>query len=123
MYFNIFQPFFPTLFILAGNYDMHGSLEKSEIRPDLTTDCGVSCPLESEKKSPYTYNGENGVAIFSSAILDQIIFILACNDDIHKSLDVLEIWLARSGTTEVAALEHLTNRCCPFFSFHSCGYT
>ena len=31
-----------------------------------------------------------------------------------------QIW---SGTTELAALEHLKNRCCPFFSFHSCGYT
>ena len=28
-----------------------------------------------------------------------------------------------SGTTELAALEHLKNWCCPFFSFHSCGYT
>ena len=25
----------------------------------------------------------------------------------------------RSGTTEFAALEHLNNQCCPFFSFHS----
>ena len=31
-----------------------------------------------------------------------------------------QIW---SGTTELAALEHLKNWCCPFFSFHSCGYT
>ena len=31
-----------------------------------------------------------------------------------------QIW---SGTTELAALKHLKNRCCPFFSFHSCGYT
>ena len=29
----------------------------------------------------------------------------------------------RTGKTELAALEHLKNRCCPFFSFHSCGYT
>ena len=28
-----------------------------------------------------------------SAILDQILFILAGNDDIHKSLDEFEIWL------------------------------
>ena len=27
------------------------------------------------------------------------------------------------GTTELAALEHLKNRCWPFFSFHSCVYT
>ena len=32
------------LFILAGNDDMHDSLEEFEFRPDLTADCGVSCP-------------------------------------------------------------------------------
>ena len=36
--------FYPILFILAGNDDMHESSEEFEIRPDLTTDCGVSCP-------------------------------------------------------------------------------
>ena len=36
--------FYPILFILAGNDDMHESLEELEIRPDLTTDCGISCP-------------------------------------------------------------------------------
>ena len=37
------------LFILAGNDDMHESSEELEIWQDLTTDCGVSCPLASEK--------------------------------------------------------------------------
>ena len=41
--------FYPILFILAGNDDMHESLEQFEIRLDLNTDCGVSCPLASEK--------------------------------------------------------------------------
>ena len=41
--------FYPILFILAGNNDMHESLEEFEIRPDQTTDCGVSCTLASEK--------------------------------------------------------------------------
>ena len=36
--------FYLILFILAGNDDMHERLEKFEIRSDLTTDCGVSCP-------------------------------------------------------------------------------
>ena len=36
--------FYPILFILAGNDDMHESSEEFEILPDLTTDCGVSCP-------------------------------------------------------------------------------
>ena len=31
-------------FILAGNDDMHESLDEFEIWPDLTTDYGVSCP-------------------------------------------------------------------------------
>ena len=36
--------FHPILFILAGNDDMHEISEEFKIRPDLTTDCGVSCP-------------------------------------------------------------------------------
>ena len=36
--------FYPILFILAGNDDMHESSEEFETRSDLTTDCGVSCP-------------------------------------------------------------------------------
>ena len=36
--------FYPILFGLAGNDDMHESSEEFETRPDLTTDCGVSCP-------------------------------------------------------------------------------
>ena len=32
------------LFILAGNNDMHESLDEFEIWPDSTTDYGVSCP-------------------------------------------------------------------------------
>ena len=35
--------FYPILFILAGNDDMHG-LEEFEIQRDQTTDCRVSCP-------------------------------------------------------------------------------
>ena len=32
------------LFILAGNDDMHESLDEFEIWPDSTTDYGISCP-------------------------------------------------------------------------------
>ena len=39
-----FGCFYPILFILAGNDDMHESSEEFEIQPDPTTDCGVSCP-------------------------------------------------------------------------------
>ena len=41
--------FYPIIFILAGNDDMHESSEEFEIRPDLNTDIRVSCPLVSEK--------------------------------------------------------------------------
>ena len=36
--------FHPILFILADNNDMHKNSKDFEIWPDLTTDCGVSCP-------------------------------------------------------------------------------
>ena len=35
---------YPILFILAGNDDIHESLEEFEIQQDPTTDCEVSCP-------------------------------------------------------------------------------
>ena len=41
--------FYPILFILAGNDDMHESSEECEFLPDPTIDCGVSCYRESEK--------------------------------------------------------------------------
>ena len=44
--------FYPMLFILAGNDDMHENSKEFEIQPDPTTDSGVSCPLASEKKIP-----------------------------------------------------------------------
>ena len=60
---------------------MHANSEELEIRRDLTTDCGVSCPLASEKT--HTRIKEKMV----SAVFDRILFILAGNNDIHKSLD------------------------------------
>ena len=42
---HIFSAVFDRiLFILAGNEDMHKSLDDFEFRPDSTTDYGVSCP-------------------------------------------------------------------------------
>ena len=41
---HIFSAVFDRiLFILAGNEDMHKSLDELEFRPDPTTDYGVSC--------------------------------------------------------------------------------
>ena len=49
MMFPLFHDcFYPILFILAGNDDMHESSEEFGIQPDLSTDCRVSCPLVSE---------------------------------------------------------------------------
>ena len=36
--------YYPILFILAGNDDMHMSSEEFEFLLDPTIDCGVSCP-------------------------------------------------------------------------------
>ena len=47
----ILAVFYLILFLLAGNDDMHESSEELEIRPELTTACGVSSP-EHVKKSP-----------------------------------------------------------------------
>ena len=42
---HIFSAVFDRiLFILAGIEDMHKSLDEFELRPDPTTDYGVSCP-------------------------------------------------------------------------------
>ena len=43
--------FSPDLFILAGKEDMHESWDEFEVRPDPTTDCGVSCPLAAMGKT------------------------------------------------------------------------
>ena len=40
-----------TFLILAGNDDMHESMDEFEIWPDSTMDNGVSCPSAYEKKS------------------------------------------------------------------------
>ena len=42
---SIFSKVFDRIhFILAGNDDIHKSLNEFEIWRDLTMDCGVSCP-------------------------------------------------------------------------------
>ena len=46
---------------------MHKSLDEFEFWPDLRTDYGAA--LERQKKSPKTYNGENGVSTFSQLFL------------------------------------------------------
>ena len=41
--------FDPILFILAGDEDKHKISDEFELRPDRTTDYGVSCPWASKK--------------------------------------------------------------------------
>ena len=45
--------------------------------------------VHGNRKSPLTYNDENGVSTFSIAI-DPILFILAGNEDMHKISDEFE---------------------------------
>ena len=56
---------------------MHECSEEFEIRPDPTIDSGLYWEIR--------------CCHFFPAVLDQILFILAGNDDIHKSLDEFEI--------------------------------
>ena len=101
--------------ILAGNDDMHESSDEFEIRPDPTTDCGVSCPLASEKNPHRLIMGENSGVTFSQ------LFLIKSISCFQVTMTYIRAWMSskfshiRSGTTELAALKHLKNHCCPFF--------
>ena len=60
--------FDPILFILAGNEDMHKISDKFEVRPDRTTDYGVSCAWAS-KTCPIDLQGENAVSMLVHSFL------------------------------------------------------
>ena len=64
--------------MLAGNENMHRSLDEFEIRPDLTTGF---------HGNRLCYNLKKRRCSFFSVVLDGILLILTGNDDIHKSLD------------------------------------
>ena len=55
-----------------------------------------------------------------SSVSDRILFVLADNDDIHKSLNKFEIRPNPTPISELPALERPKNRCCHVFSavFH-----
>ena len=59
---------------------MYRSLNEFEIQPDATTG------------NRYGYSGEKRCYHILSNGFDQIHFILAGNDDIHKRLNEFEIW-------------------------------
>ena len=76
--------------ILTGNVDMHESPEDSkfgQIRPPTAE----LAALERLKKSQNNNNGGKRCCHLFSAVLDQILFVLAGNDGIHKSLDEFTI--------------------------------
>ena len=95
----LFHSFFhPILFILAGNDDMHESLEEFKIRPDSTTD--------GRKNLHRLILGKFGAATFSRLFLiGSFLSVLAGIEDIHESLDELKI--QPYSTTELAALQGL----------------
>ena len=69
--------FSPLLFILAGNEDMHKSLNQFEFRPDPTSDYGVTAfePLQ------------NRCHHFFLVAFDPILFKLAGNEDMNEIMD------------------------------------
>ena len=76
-------------FKFVGNEDMHNISNEFEFRPDWTTNYGVICPWTS-KNTPKTYNGKDAVSTLSRLFKGAILWILAGNDDMHKSLDEFE---------------------------------
>ena len=119
---HFFSAFFfhSILFILAGNINMmHESSEEFEIKRDSTTDCGVSCPLASEK-FPWTHNGKNGVATFSQLFLIESFLYLQVTMSYTRAWMSSKFSQIRPRTTELSAIERLKNRFCHFFSavFH-----
>ena len=73
------------ILILAGNEDMHESLDEFKFRPDTDTNTRVICPCASEK---LLYNV---VSTLAPSFLIGSFFILAGNKDIHNISDEFEI--------------------------------
>ena len=69
------------LFIFAGNDNVHESLDVFEIQPD---------PTSGFHGNRYGYDGKKRCLHFFSAVFPLILFILACNDDMHESWDEFE---------------------------------
>ena len=68
------------LFILAGNDNIHESLDEFEIRLDPTT---------GSSGNRYGYDGKTVSPLFSG-VSHLFLFILAGNDDMHESSDEFE---------------------------------
>ena len=68
------------LFVLAGNDNIHESLDEFEIRPD---------PIAGFHGNRLGYD-EKRCLHFFSVVFHPFLFILAGNDDMHESLDEFE---------------------------------
>ena len=89
------------ILILAGNEDMHESLDEFKFRPDTTTNSRVICPCASEK---LMYNVVNTLApsflIGSSSLLQ--VTRTTIKSWMSSKFDQIGPW-----TAELAALERL----------------
>ena len=92
-----------SFFILAGNKDMHESLDEFDFRQDPTTDYGVSYPWASEKSM---YNVVNTLA--PSFLIESSSFFQVTRTTIMSGLSS-KLSLIGSCIVELVALERLKN--------------
>ena len=89
------------ILILAGNEDMHESLDEFKFRPDTTTNSRVICPWASEK---LMYNAVNTLA---PSFLIGSTSLLQVTRTTIKSRSSSKFNQIRPWTAELAALERL----------------
>ena len=70
-------------------------IEVGERLHNVFRQIGSNSGVHGNRKPPLTYNGENGVNLFSVAF-DPILLILAGNEDMHKISDEFEFWRDRT---------------------------
>ena len=91
-------------FILAGNKNNHNISDEFEFRPDLTSDCGVSCPLVFEK------------SIFCIVATLAPSILIGSSSFMEETRITITSWMIsnlsqiRPWTAELAALECLKNQ-------------
>ena len=97
----VFQRIF---FILAGNKNDYNFSDEFKFRPDLTSDCGVSCPLVFEKSIFCIV-----VTIVPSTLIGSSLFFeetrITITSWMSSNLSQIRPW-----TAELAALECLKNQ-------------
>ena len=95
--------FYSIILILAGNKDMHESLDEFKFQPDTITDSRVICPCASNK---LMYNVVNTLA--PSFLIGASLFLQVTRTTI-KSWTSSKFDQIRPWTAELAALERLEN--------------